>query len=169
MPIIVYYGVPSHGKGLVDAMSWFGVKSPLRRVVITSNFCYKNYLDFCNYLTETFSSNDKKHYFVLDLETIAKRREDKQSLPIKLYREKYMISFSPDHSMQTKIYIWSCEECLKGAFTKCSYEAGKKFFSMTQVTMKIAKNLTLMMKPKMTPVKVLLKKMKSEHSVLWMQ
>ena len=99
MSIIVYYGVPSHGKGLVDAMSRFGVKSPLRRVVITSNFCYKNYLDFCNYLTETFSSNDKKHYFVLDLETIAKRREDKQSLPIKLYREKYLFTFSPDHSV----------------------------------------------------------------------
>ena len=32
--------------------------------------------------------------------------------------------------------------------------------------MKIAKNLTLMMKPKMTPVKVSLKKMKSEQCVM---
>ena len=52
---------------------------------------------------------------------------------------------------------------------KCSYEAGKKkYISMTQVTMKIAKNPTLMMKPKMTPVKVSLKQIKSEQSVLWM-
>ena len=28
--IIVYYGVSGHGKGLVDAISAFGVKTPLR-------------------------------------------------------------------------------------------------------------------------------------------
>ena len=39
-----------------------------------------------------------------------------------------MISFSPDGSMQTKINICSCEECLKEAFTKCSYEVGKKIY-----------------------------------------
>ena len=66
--------------------------------------------------------------------------------------------------MQTKINIGSCEECLKGALIKFSYEVGKKYISMTQVTMEIAKNLTLMMKPNMS-----LKKMKSEQSVLWMQ
>ena len=79
-----------------------------------------------------------------------------------------MISFSTDGSVQKK-NICSCEECLKGAFIKCSYEAGKKKkISMTQVTMKIAKNPPLMMKPKTTHVKVSLKKIKSEQSVLWM-
>ena len=39
-----------------------------------------------------------------------------------------MISFSPDVSVQTKINICSCEECLKGVFIKCSYEAGKKIY-----------------------------------------
>ena len=28
-PVILYYGVNGHGRGLVDAMSGFGVKSPL--------------------------------------------------------------------------------------------------------------------------------------------
>ena len=32
--IIVYYGAAGHGKGLVDAMSAFGVKTPLKRAVI---------------------------------------------------------------------------------------------------------------------------------------
>ena len=105
MTVIVYYG-----KGLVDAMSGFGVKRPLRRAVITSNFSYSNSLDIYNYLTETLSNNDKKHYFVLDPETISKSREDKQPLPIKLCREKHMIAFSPDGSMQTKINICSCEK-----------------------------------------------------------
>ena len=74
MSVIVYYGVSGYGKGLVDAISEFGVKSPLRRAVITSNFCYGHCLDIYNYLIETFS-NDDKHYFILDPETIAKRRE----------------------------------------------------------------------------------------------
>ena len=80
-----------------------------------------------------------------------------------------MISFSRDGSFQTKTNIFSCKKSLKGAFIKCSYKVGREYISMTQVIMKIARNLTLMMKPKMTPVKVSLKKMKSEQSVLWMQ
>ena len=32
IPIILYYGVNGHGRCLVDAMSGFGVKSPLRRL-----------------------------------------------------------------------------------------------------------------------------------------
>ena len=36
MPVIVYYGVSGHGKGLVDVISGFRVKSWLRRAVITS-------------------------------------------------------------------------------------------------------------------------------------
>ena len=124
----VYDGVSGHGKGLVDAMSGFGVKSPWRRVVITSNFSYGNSLDIYNYFTETFSNDDKKHHFFVDPETIAKRREHKQPLPIKLHREKHMISFSPDGSVQTKINICLCEKCLKGAFIKCSNEAGKNIY-----------------------------------------
>ena len=167
MSAIVYYDVYGHGKGLVDAMSGFEVKSPFRRAVITSNFSYANSLDIYNYLTETFSNDNKKHYFVHDPETIGKRREDKQPLPIKLCRENH-ISFLPDDTMQTKINICLCEECLKGAFIKRSSEAGKKCILMTQLTMKTAKNLTLMMKPKMTPVKESLKKVRSEQSLLWM-
>ena len=41
----VYYDVSGHGKGLVDAMSGYGVKIPLRRAVITFNFSYRNSLD----------------------------------------------------------------------------------------------------------------------------
>ena len=86
--------------------AWFGVKCSLRRAGITSNFSYGHSRDIYNQLTETFSNDDKKHYFVLDPETIAKRREDKQPLPIKLCREK-RISFSSDGSLQT-INICSC-------------------------------------------------------------
>ena len=36
--VIVYYGASGHRKGLVDAMSGFGVKGPLRKAVLTQDF-----------------------------------------------------------------------------------------------------------------------------------
>ena len=38
--LIVYYGVNGHGRRLVDALSGFGVKSPLRRDIVTDNFMF---------------------------------------------------------------------------------------------------------------------------------
>ena len=39
--IITYYGASGHGKGLVDAMSGFGVKGPLKKAVINNDFSYR--------------------------------------------------------------------------------------------------------------------------------
>ena len=39
---VIYYGAEGHGKGWVYSMCGFGVKTPLRRAVITENFSYKN-------------------------------------------------------------------------------------------------------------------------------
>ena len=35
LSIIIYYGVKGHGKGLVDSMSGFGIKTPLKRAIVT--------------------------------------------------------------------------------------------------------------------------------------
>ena len=61
--VIVYYGVSGHGKGLVDAMSGFEVKGPLRREVITSDLNYSNASDIHKFLTNKFHADNKKHYF----------------------------------------------------------------------------------------------------------
>ena len=37
---VYYYGAKGHGKGLVDAMSGFGLKTPLRKAIVTEDvFC----------------------------------------------------------------------------------------------------------------------------------
>ena len=41
-PIILYYDVNEHDKGLVDAISGFGVKTPFRRAIVTDNFYFIN-------------------------------------------------------------------------------------------------------------------------------
>ena len=43
--LIKYYGPAGHGKGLVDAMMAFGVKTPLLKAVITHNFRYNSSQD----------------------------------------------------------------------------------------------------------------------------
>ena len=48
VPVIAYYGASGHGKGLVDAMSGFGVKEPLEKQLsqkisimnVLSTLCY---------------------------------------------------------------------------------------------------------------------------------
>ena len=127
--VVVYYGVSGHGKGLVDAMSGFGVKGPLRREVITSNFNYSNASDIHQFLSSKFHNDDKKHYYYLESEKIKQERENKIPLPISKCREKHMISFFPDGSIQAKVNICSCPECLKGKFVKCLFEAGKVYFT----------------------------------------
>ena len=49
-PVMIYYGVPGHGKGLVDAMSGFGVKSPLRHLIQTEDYYYKSAESVCSKL-----------------------------------------------------------------------------------------------------------------------
>ena len=71
----------------------------------------------------------KKHYYYLESEKIKQERENKIPLPISKCREKHMISFFPDGSIQAKVNICSCPECLKEKFVKCLFEAGKVYFT----------------------------------------
>ena len=48
-PVLVYYGVNGHGKGLVDAMSGFGVKTILRRAIVTDNFYSNTDEELCTF------------------------------------------------------------------------------------------------------------------------
>ena len=49
IPVICYYWVFGHGKGLVDVMSGFGAKGPLRKAVVTQDLhcdCASNIVSF---------------------------------------------------------------------------------------------------------------------------
>ena len=49
--IIVYYGPSGHGKGLVNAMSAFSAKTPLRSAVVAEDFDYRSAADIQNFLS----------------------------------------------------------------------------------------------------------------------
>ena len=62
---LCYFGVSGHGKGLVDAMSGFGVKSPLRKAVVTEDLHYDSAHDIVSYLQELFKDDPYKIHFEL--------------------------------------------------------------------------------------------------------
>ena len=60
--IILYYGVNGHGRGLVDAMSGFGVKAPLRRKIVTDDYYFKNAKDLEIFCRNEFAGDSTKLY-----------------------------------------------------------------------------------------------------------
>ena len=96
LPIIAYYGVPGHGRGLVDAMSGFGLKDPLRRAIITDDFFFNNAEELHQFLEERFREDPSRFYTVISSDVLAKSRENKSELMIKGCMNCHMISFHPN-------------------------------------------------------------------------
>ena len=69
---IILYGVNGHGKGLVDAMSDFGVKDPLRRAIITRDFMFNSAHELENFLRAEFQHDNTKVYATIPDETLVK-------------------------------------------------------------------------------------------------
>ena len=64
-PVIVYYGINGHGRGLVDRMSSFGVKSPLRRAIVTDDCYYESADELVTFL-KSLDRDNRYHYKLLD-------------------------------------------------------------------------------------------------------
>ena len=122
--VIAYYGVSGHRKGLVDAMSAFGVKNLIQRAVWVEDFSYKKAVDIYNYLTQHFDQDTQKNYGLIDQDEISVFQSKKKSLKIKGCRSFHMICYHSDGSIEIKINFCSCENCLIGDFVNCIDEKG---------------------------------------------
>ena len=88
-----------HKKGLVDAMSGFGVKGPIRRAVVTKNFSFTTAEDIYNYLYNLFEIDEQKEHYLVTPETIhSKRSNDK--LKINECIPLHMFCYPPDGLIQ---------------------------------------------------------------------
>ena len=72
VPGIAYFDASGHGKGLVDAMSGFGVKGPLRRAVITQDLHYDSTSDIVSFLSNLFSDDTATNHYELTVNEISK-------------------------------------------------------------------------------------------------
>ena len=119
--VLLFYGVSGHGKGLVDSMSSFGVKGPIRDDILLKDFWYQNSEDLKEHLSLRFFDDNTKNYYVLDPVDLVKRDEEKMNLERELNgcNQMMMMSFHPDGKILGARNYCSCDNCLVGTFDAC--------------------------------------------------
>ena len=90
--VICYYGVSGHGKGLVDAMSGFGAKGPLRKAVVTQDLHYDCASNIVSFLKDPFINDNQKQHFELESKEI--QSVTTIDIKIKDCRKQHKIVFS---------------------------------------------------------------------------
>ena len=95
--IIFFYGEAGHGRGLIDAMAWFGCKGPLRKEIVTNDPWFSNADVMHSFLSKNFESDPSKKYFLIsEHNTADKRKEGRKEQKIKGSSKARVISFNPD-------------------------------------------------------------------------
>ena len=56
VPVIRIYGAAGNGKGLIDAMSSFGVQAILRRDIVSHDYWFGSSNSICQYLSSVCDS-----------------------------------------------------------------------------------------------------------------
>ena len=106
-----FYGEAGHGRGLVDAMSHFGVKKPLKDAIVTCDKFFEKAIDMVLYLNEikaveaAYSNREYQH--VDSSKTALKRithvkRNNIFNHPIKGSRKMHLISVNQFGSFHTR-------------------------------------------------------------------
>ena len=94
-----YYGVKGHGKGLVDAMSGFGLKTPLRKAIVTENMFYDTALKIYNYFhNKEQEGSSTRIYRLLDI-----KETNFEPIPFKGIRKRCI--FQQEKFKQRKKYV----------------------------------------------------------------
>ena len=79
--IIRIYGAPGYGKGLIDAMSSFGVKSILRLAVVGLDQWFADSKEMCQYLK--LRNDERMVYSNIDPKFVDKPSSEKKEIKIK--------------------------------------------------------------------------------------
>ena len=124
VPVVWYYGVSGHSKGLVDVMSGFGVKGPLRKAVVTEDLFYDHANDILTYLNSQFSKDSMKMHYEITSEEI--NSVTSSTVIIKDVRKQCIIAFYPGGRIYVKENACSYCECLHGDLLNCQFEPGQQ-------------------------------------------
>ena len=120
--VILYYGVNGHGRGLVDAMSGFGVKSPLRRLIIVEDYIFNSADELCKKMKVVFADDVEKKqkiYKVIPISELNQERRKTVGIEIAGCQKARMISFHADGTYQLRKRLCNCEHCSVGNFNEC--------------------------------------------------
>ena len=117
---IIYYGPASHGRGLVDSCSAFGVKTPLRKEIINKDFYWTKSSQLVD-LFQKKGMDGRYHYNEITQEDI-NDQEWAGEFPIKGSRKLHCIVFKPDGTVETTRHICDCDACFEGELAHCYYK-----------------------------------------------
>ena len=123
--VILYYGVSGHGQGLVDAMAGFGVKSPLRRAIVTDDFFFNSDMELVDFVKKIYEGDERqyfKHLLFDDIKVARKERGD--GVKIDSCRKSRMMALFPDGTWKISRQICICYCCKQGQFDECVGELG---------------------------------------------
>ena len=120
--IIYYYGVKGHGKGLVDATSGFGIKTPLRNAIMTEDKYFNSAKEVYDYFMQTNNDANKMYFYLPEMKDDYNNRLE---LPIKGCTMQHMIIFEANGSIKVKENLCACKYCIVGDVLKCKKEKGK--------------------------------------------
>ena len=122
--IVCYYGSSGHGRGLVDGMSSWGVKNPLRKEIINNDFYMNSAEDMVDLFKgkQTESSQFDRMYYTEIKQDIYNSHTKPDALPINGSQKMHCIAFHPDGTVLTSRDICDCDECFAGNLNNCEYE-----------------------------------------------
>ena len=118
MRIIRIYGAAGHGKGLIDAMSSFGVKSILRQNIIANDWWFNNSSDICEHLEAR--CNPRMRYTSLSPQYTNEKRENQITRKIIGCNAMHFFVYEPNSkTVLRREYLCDCQSCLNLDFGSC--------------------------------------------------
>ena len=113
--IIRTYSADGHGKGVIDAMSSFGVKNILD--IVTHDVFFNNSAEIADYLS---SISPHYYYSAVPVEDLVKtHHEDHSPIEIPGCMKQHFILFNPTKERFWKEYLCDCASCLQFQFNDC--------------------------------------------------
>lgn len=119
--IIRIYGAAGHGKGIIDAMSSFGVKAILRQTIIGTDSWFKDSEEMVEFLAEQKKCDTKfvyRNIYPNDLSI--HRLTKKKSIKIVGCSKIHLLCFRKEKEILLKNVLCNCENCLMLQFDKCN-------------------------------------------------
>ena len=118
--IIRTYGAAANGKGAIDTMSSFGVKSIVKKDLVTHDVLCNNSCDIAKYLA---SQNLQYYYHTIPVESVVPAQQ-KDSSPIELQgcMKQHLIIFRPNEKYFCKEYLCDFTSFLHFDFENCTDE-----------------------------------------------
>ena len=111
--IFWFYGEHGHGRGLVDSMSHFGCKGPLRYQITSTDAWFETAEEMLEYLKLHFENDDSKSYFCVDEKVLADiRKKPRDEYKIEGCLKIHMISVNKNGDFTTRNILKTDENLL---------------------------------------------------------